>query len=162
MHARIKIIAGDMLEKTIELANPVSEEYNCLRNSITPKLLEFFSSNKHYELPQKIFETGDVVLLTNKGEFKTRTYKYLAGGITSLNTGFTEIKSNCEALLRNLDINAEFKETKTDYFIEGRAAEIHYKNKKIGLIGEIHPKILENFSIENPVAVFEVNLEKLG
>ena len=46
-------------------------------------------------------------------------------------------------------------------FIEGRAAEIFVKNKSIGFIGEIHPKILKNWQLEMPVAGFEINLEEL-
>lgn len=151
-----------MLEKPIELINPVSEEHNCLRNSLIPKLLEFLQANKHYELPQKVFETGEVIQLTNKGETKTKTIRYLASAITSLNTGYTEIKSNCEALLKNLGIKAEYKEIQKNYLIKGRAAEIIYKDKKIGLIGEIHPIILEKFNLENPVSIFEINLEKIN
>ena len=150
-----------MLEKSIELQNPVSEEYNCLRNSLIPKMLEFFQSNKHYELPQKIFEAGEVVLLTNKGETKTRTEKHLAGAIISQNTGYTEIKSNCEAFLKNMGVKPEFKKIEKNYFIKGRAAEIIYKGKKIGEIGEIHPETLEKFELENPVALLEINLEKI-
>ena len=152
-----------MFEKPIELLNPVTEEHDCLRNSLMPKLMEFFQANKHYELPQKIFEAGEIVIATNKGEAKTRTKKHLAGAIISRGTGFTEIKSNCEALLKNMGVkNAEYKELQKDYFIEGRAAEIIHKDKKIGEIGEIHPLVLEKFQLENPVAIFEINLEKIG
>ena len=150
-----------MMEKPIELKNPVSEEYNCLRNSLIPKMLEFMKANKHHELPQRIFEAGEVVLPTNKGETKTRTEKHLSSGIISQDTGYTEIKSYCEALLKELNIEPEFKPIEKSYFIKGRAAEIIHKNKKLGEIGEIHPETLEKFDLENPVALFEINLEKV-
>ena len=34
-------------------------------------------------------------------------------------------------------------------------------NKPIGIIGEIHPKILRNWKIKMPVALFEINLEEI-
>ncbi len=150
-----------MFEKPIELLNPVTEEHNCLRNSLMPKLMEFFQANKHYELPQKIFEAGEAVTPTNKGEAKTRTETRIAGAVISRDAGYTEIKSICEALLKTMNKKAEFKEIEKHYFIPGRAAEIIIKNKKIGELGEIHPEILEKFQLENPVALFEINLEKI-
>ena len=47
------------------------------------------------------------------------------------------------------------------YFIEGRFAEIKIDKKSIGLIGEVHPKILKNWKIRMPVALFEINLEEI-
>jgi phenylalanyl-tRNA synthetase beta chain len=46
-------------------------------------------------------------------------------------------------------------------FLEGRAATIQMENKDIGCLGEIHPEVLNNFELENPVCGFEVNLERL-
>jgi phenylalanyl-tRNA synthetase beta chain len=55
-----------------------------------------------------------------------------------------------------------FKEAKEipPYFIEGRTAEIIFKDKKIGFISEVHPKTLKNWKIKMPVALFEINLEE--
>jgi len=46
-----------------------------------------------------------------------------------------------------------------NYFVEGRVAEIKIDEKSVGFIGEIHPKILKNWKIRMPVALFEINLE---
>lgn len=148
-------------EKVIELANPVSEEYNCLRNSLIPKLLEFLVANKHYELPQKIFEVDDVVEITNRGETKTKTKRMLSGAIISANAGFTEGKSVIEAVLRNLGVSPSFEATKDKTFLKGRVARIISRGKEIGVIGEIHPEVLTNFGLENPAVAFEIELEKI-
>jgi phenylalanyl-tRNA synthetase beta chain len=153
----------DCHEETVDLKNYQSDEYNCVRNSLIPKLVEFLQKNKHYEMPQKVFECGEVLLVTNKGEEKTESPKHLAAAITSNDVGFTEIKSICEALLRNMRINADYKPINDAKFINGRAAEIidREKDRKIGVIGEINPEVLSKFQLENPVAVFEINVEKL-
>ena len=44
------------------------------------------------------------------------------------------------------------------HFIEGRVGEIILENRKIGFIGEIHPRILKNWKIKMPVALFEIEL----
>ncbi|MFH0986710.1 MAG: phenylalanine--tRNA ligase subunit beta [Candidatus Micrarchaeota archaeon] len=154
------------LERPVELENYSSLEYNCMRNSLISKILDIFKANKHRELPQKVFEAGDVVHITNKGETKTRTAKNLCAGICSAEAGFTEIKSNVQALLSNAGIKTEYKEIKQGEemcFLSGRCAEVYdLKNgKKIGVLGEIHPEILQNFELENPIALFEIEIDKL-
>ncbi len=148
-------------EKILKLKNPMSEEYDCLRNTLIPKLLEFLSKNKHYELPQKVFEAGDVVVFTNKGEEKTRTEKRIAGVIISADAGFTQAKSFAESILRNIGVKPEFEAKNYDTFIIGRSAEIKHGKKVIGIIGEIHPQIITDFELENPIAVFELRIDEL-
>ena len=43
-------------------------------------------------------------------------------------------------------------------FLEGRVAGINVKKKLIGIVGEIHPQVLNNFGLENPVVAFEIDL----
>jgi phenylalanyl-tRNA synthetase beta chain len=43
-------------------------------------------------------------------------------------------------------------------FIDGRAAEFLVKNKRIGIIGELHPEVVLGFELEHPVAAFELDL----
>ncbi|MCD6432024.1 phenylalanine--tRNA ligase subunit beta, partial [Candidatus Bathyarchaeota archaeon] len=75
---------------------------------------------------------------------------------------FTEIKSVTEALLANLGLsNWKIKPTKNPSFIDGRTAVIQVRKKNIGVLGEIHPEVLNNFELENPVCGFEINLEML-
>jgi phenylalanyl-tRNA synthetase beta chain len=75
---------------------------------------------------------------------------------------FTEIKAYAEALLANIGLkNWQFKRIKHPSFLEGRAAAIHVKGKRLGVIGEIHPEVLNNFELENPTAAFEIDLEQL-
>ena len=44
--------------------------------------------------------------------------------------------------------------------MQGRVAAIHVKRRKIGVVGEIHPEVLNNFELENPTGAFEVDLEE--
>lgn len=142
----------------VELANPVSEEHNIVRNTLIPNLLELISNNKHHPLPQKIFEVGDIV---EKKEVPL-TQRKLAGVIVDSEATFTEMKSVLEVLSKNLDFKYSLKETNESFFIEGRVGEIKNKNKTIGTIGEIHPQVLNQLEIEHPTVAFELNLEKIG
>ena len=73
-----------------------------------------------------------------------------------------EIKYNLEAIFKALGIKKyKLETTSHPSFFEGRCAKIMIKGKKVGIFGEIHPEVLVNFELENPVGAFEIELEKL-
>ncbi|OYT60010.1 phenylalanine--tRNA ligase subunit beta [Thermoplasmatales archaeon ex4484_30] len=144
-------------KEIVEIENPVTTKHSCLRLSLLPSLLEILSKNKHNELPQAIYEIGEVVDIQNK---MAKNFVYLAGVKISAKTGFTECKSLVEAIMRNLGIDATIKEKKHDSFIEGRCASIWYDGE-IGYFGELHPMVIINFELEHPIIAFEMNVEKL-
>ena len=131
--------------------------YTILRKNLAHYLLKVFSENIDSEYPQSIFETGKVFELD--GEIIEK--ENLAVAITPGN--FTQAKQILEYLFRmiNLKINLKEPEQSHLHFIDGRVAEIFLENKSIGFIGEIHPKILKNWKIKMPVALFEINLEEV-
>ncbi|MFQ6086765.1 MAG: phenylalanine--tRNA ligase subunit beta [Candidatus Bathyarchaeia archaeon] len=149
-------------EKVVEIANPKMVTFTCLRNWLLPSLMEFLSHNTHVGYPQKIFEVGYVVVFDGKTETKTRDITKLACVTTHPNANFTEIKSCLEALFLNMGLKQwKTRETTHPSFIPGRTATVHFKNREIGIIGEIHPQILNNFELRNPASAFETNLEEI-
>ena len=55
----------------------------------------------------------------------------------------------------------KIEETDSPSMIDGRAGNILMNNKKIGIIGEVHPNILKNNKIKMPVAALEIEIENL-
>ena len=149
-------------QKTIEIANPKVQTLTCLRNWLLPGLMEFFSCNLHIEYPQKIFELGPVTGLDAKAETKTRDVDTLAAAVSHGSASFTEIKSVIDALFMNLGLQWQIKETMHPSFIEGRAGIVTVEKTEVGFIGEVHPQVLQNWSIENPVAGFEIKMKRIG
>lgn len=153
-------------EEAIEIENPVSLNYNTLKNSLLPSALNFLSNNTTREFPQKIFEIGECYS-TEQG---TKTKLIIA--ISSRETNFTEIKQILDYLAKNLNtqcaIKQETQETKenSEIFIEGRAASIIIKQgkneKKAGIIGELSPKILSLFNISMPTTALEIDLQSIS
>ncbi|MFW9921697.1 MAG: phenylalanine--tRNA ligase subunit beta [Candidatus Thorarchaeota archaeon] len=146
----------------VTLRNPVSSEFNIFRDSILPSLINVLQKNKPYSLPQKIFEVGDISRLDDEQETKATREIFLSGAISHSKVDFVEIKSTIEALLLALGISKyKIESTEHPSFFTGRCAKIMYNNKKVGIFGEIHPEVLRNFELENPVCVFEFEIEKI-
>jgi len=142
----------------VELLNPVSSEYNICRTWLLASLMNNLVSNKHREYPQRMFEVGNCIVLDESKETKTRTMRKLAGVVSHDTANLTELKSVVEAVLKNLGYNYEIKECKHSSFIDSRVGEIIIEGRPIGVFGEIHPKILENWKLEKPVIAFEMEL----
>lgn len=150
------------MEKPIRLANPISAEYSIMRQLLLPGLMKNLSDNKHESFPQRLFEVSDVGKINTKMESMCERRLHIAAVSSHSTANFTEIKAYAEALLANMGLkNWQFKRTKHPSFLEGRAAAIHVKGKRLGVIGEIHPEVLNNFELENPTAAFEIDLEQI-
>ncbi len=132
-------------------------DYTILRKDLTHYLLKIISENTDSEYPQKIFEVGKVFRKDNE---KIVEEESLVAGFAPGN--FTELKQALEYLFRMINVKIKLKEPEKfpNHFIDGRVAEI-VSDKTIGYVGEIHPKILRNWKIQMPVALFEINLEDI-
>lgn len=137
----------------VELENPITKEHSILRTSLIPSLMEILSKNRHNDLPQQIYEIGDVVEYKDKIKQKTM----LAGVKIDAKANFTECKSIVEAILRNMGYKMEVEEKNHPSFIEGRCASVIVEGKEIGYFGEIKPSVICNFGLEYPVIAFELD-----
>jgi len=146
----------------VRLANPVSAEYSIAREDLLPGLMKNLADNRHESYPQRLFEVSDVIKVSGKTETRSERRLHVAGVSSHPTANFTEIKSIAEALLSNLGVKRwEAKATKHPSFLQGRIAAVHVKRRKVGVLGEIHPEVISNFELENPVGAFEIDLEEI-
>lgn len=141
---------------TVEIDNPMTESYSAVRTWILPQMLELLSKNKKEEYPQRVFESG---LVTMKKDVKD--YERLAMVTTHLKASFTEMKQAIDFMFSRLGIDYSIEDTEHHAFIPGRVGRVLVKGKGVAYIGEIHPKVLENFGLTVPVAAMEINFTDL-
>lgn len=146
----------------VKLANPVSTENSIARVELLPSLMKNLADNKHESYPQRLFEVSDVIRISGKTETRSERRLHMAGVCSHPAANFTEIKSIVEALLADLNVKRwKVKAARNPSFLEGRAATIHVKDRKVGILGEVHPEVITNFELENPVSAFEIDLEEV-
>ena len=132
-----------------EVANPVTEDYHLLRSSILPNLLELLKNNKHRELPQSVFEIGQIV------KMHTNLQSLAWMKIASKNT-FSQARTISDSIALRLGISGETKECDDPIFIPGRSIETNNGNILLKY-GEIHPFSLEKFELGYPVICGEIH-----
>ncbi len=146
-------------QRTAEVANPLSLDFSVLRNWLLPGLLSFLGSNKHVPYPQKIFECGDIVLIDETMPTKTVTKRKVGAVACDYTVSYEDIQASLYSLLRNAGVEGwNLQKTEHPSFIKGRAATVRVRDENVGVVGEIHPQLLENFGIENAAAAFEIDL----
>jgi len=132
-------------------------EYNLLREDLSHMLLKNLSENVDSEYPQKIYEIGTIFEPNEEIE----EIEKLALAITPGN--FTEIKQIMRYLSKSTGIKIDLEELEEPpvHFIEGRTVNIILEGKRIGIMGEVHPRILKNWKIKMPVSILEIGLKEI-
>ena len=148
-------------KNVIEIANPMSENYQYVRPSIIASLLRAESAAANAIFPHKIFEIGKVAFLEPNENTGTKTVQSLGFMTAANNANFNDMASEVSSLLYFLDHKYEVKEIEDPRFIPGRQAAIMVKGKQVGVFGEVHPQVLENWQISVPCVAGELNLEDL-
>jgi phenylalanyl-tRNA synthetase beta chain len=133
-------------------------ENDILRKDLSHMIMKTFSRNIDSEYPQKIFELGKVFRKKNS---KIIEEEKLALGSAPGN--FTELRQALEYLEKMLGVQFKIKEAEKipSHLIDGRTGDIFLENKKIGQIGEVHPKIIRNWKIKMPISLLEIDLKDI-
>ena len=155
----------------LRVANPMTLEQEYLRPNLRANLLAVLSANRRYEDSGiRLFELGKVYLprqkdLPNEPEVLcgilsgSRFEKSWHGGDDLFD--FYDAKGVVEGLLSQLDVEASFEESKDESLHPVKQAAIVIAGNKLGVVGELHPKVLEAFEIPGAAYLFEINLTAL-
>jgi phenylalanyl-tRNA synthetase beta chain len=153
-----KMLANDDL---VELENSKTSDRIALRSCILPSLMQVLSENTNKEYPQELFEIGTGFTLNSGSETGVLETPRMAAVIARQDSDFTKSKQVVHELMIGLDIDYSLEKVSHTSLIGGRCAKIMVGKAEVGIIGEIHPLVLENFGIQMPVAIFELNLGKV-
>lgn len=148
-------------EGVIEISNPMSENYQFVRPSIIASLLKAESSAGQAVFPHKVFEIGKVAFLDDSENTGTKTIQSLGFLTASNNANFNDLASEVSSILYFLDHKYDVKEVEDPRFIPGRQAAIYVNGKQVGIFGEVHPQVLENWAITVPCVAGEIDLESI-
>jgi len=154
-------------EELVEIDNVMSELYSTVRNSLLPSLLSVEAAGSKASYPHRVFEVGEVARVEGAegASPETITYVNAAALIAHPKASFSELHSYLDALFFYLGIKYDLEPVAHPSFLEGRTgqviASVRGERTPVGLIGEVHPEVLERWDIAMPTAAFELCLLKL-
>ncbi len=135
--------------------NPASQDQSMLRTDLASSLLVLLAQNRGAGLTLRMFEADDVVRI-EPGEEEPVEALRIAAALQDRRAGFADIKAVCDAIGRELGLAFTYETSSDPLFLEGRGAELRNGDRTVGVLGEVHPAVLENFNIQVPVALLEL------
>ena len=148
-------------QSVVKLSNPMSENYEYVRNSSIPYLLSAESVSAHAAYPHHVFEVGKVARFDADENHGVRTVDSLAFVSADAEANFTQIAGFVSVLFYYLSRDYQLTEAADPRFIPGRAAQISIDGRPVGVFGELHPQVLENFGITVPSTACELDLNRV-
>ena len=145
----------------VKITNPMSENFEYLRNSPLPGLLGTESVSVKAPYPHRTFEVGKVAVKDNAENYGIKTRQYIGFLNTHTQADYNESASHLATLMFYLGREYSVKEAQDPRFILGRQAEVWSGGKYIGVFGEVHPAVLDAFGITMPAAGGELDLDAL-
>ncbi|MCL2818193.1 MAG: phenylalanine--tRNA ligase subunit beta [Actinomycetia bacterium] len=159
----------------VMLHNPMSSEQAILRPLLLPGLLNSVSLNKRRGVSDiHLFERGKA-FLTKKGRKLPKEPERIAAvlsglwnragwNVSSEPIDFFDAKGIITSLMDELNIDrlrmVEPQKDSLPWLQPGKAAVLMLGNAPIGWLGEIHPRVAQQFEIDDPVVAFEFDVGK--
>ena len=160
-------ISKELIEKSITIINPLSDEYKLMRPTTIPSMMQILATNANKKNQNvKLFDISrNYRNLNNEvenGEVPEQE-NILTLGMYGDDVDFYTLKGLIENVLEAVSVNRYdiIKETKNGSYHPGRCANITVGKDIIATIGEVHPAVLENYGIEKRVYLAEVNVTKI-
>ena len=150
------------LRNTVGIINPLGEDTSVMRTSTLPSMLEVLERNWNYRNKAvKFYETGKVYLPV-EGQTLPDEPVHLSLGMYG--TGdFFSLKGEVEAIFQAMNLGAPVfrAEKENPSFHPGRCAVVSVDGKVLGTMGQIHPKVAENYGIDAEVYCAEFDFTQM-
>ncbi len=143
----------------IEVLNPKSELYNCVRTSLWPVLLEAAMRNEARISEQlRLFDFGEVAYVEDGGVVQDfRLCLLVTGRKVTLTDGLVMLKT----LGKLLGLEFRYEKTTVTGLIPERTAKIVVGDVEVGYVGEVSPEVLSKLGFYYPTVVAELSIDKL-
>lgn len=148
----------------VELKNPLGEDYSVMRTTLIPNMMEVLTKNYNHGVDRAwAYEIGNI-FIPKSAPVVSVPYEVrnLCIGMYG-DVDFFDIKGTVDKLFDRLGITGYeyFREENHNTFHPGRTANIIKNNTLIGIIGEIHPDVLENYGMKERVYVLELDFNTI-
>ena len=162
-NAMVRIPEDDSRSNFVRITNPLGAENSVMRTDMTSSLLKTLRTNYTRRNAQAaLFELG-TIFTPIEGEQLPRETQQIAVGMYG-EYDFYSIKGVIEALFEKVGIYdciyVACKDNPT--YHGGRCAEILSGDKKLGIIGQIHPSVSAEFKIDTDVYAAIIDFEVLS
>ncbi len=159
---KLCLAADSPLRNTVTISNPLGEENSVMRTTAIHSMMETAARNINFKNDSaKLFELATIYLPTEEGKLPEER-RVISLGLYGA-CDFFDLKGIVEALFDGVGLSsAQFRpETENPTFHPGRLASICVGKKEIGILGQIHPAVCDNYGVDKEIYVAQINLPDL-
>jgi phenylalanyl-tRNA synthetase beta chain len=146
----------------VTIMEPYSEDYTILRTWALPSLLLVLENNTHRAYPQDLAEVGLAAHVDDSRNTGVSEHRTVAGVLARTDASYEDAKARLQAIAASFGKPLRTPPADHPTFIDGRVAEVVLDGESVGVVGEIHPRVLVEHDLELPVAAFEFRLDGLA
>jgi len=142
-------------KNAVELQNPLTEEWQFMRPSLIPSLVDVVSKNQNVKLDVRIFEIAKTYIKEKTGLPKQDLW------LTVLETGqnFYKIKGLAENILQILGKTPTFQKNQSArLFQDQESATIKVEGQEVGRVGLLSQSFIAAFAIDSSLLALDLNL----
>ena len=167
---KINLPADSKLRNPVVITNPLGEDTSVMRTTIIPSICEVLARNYNYRNAEcAIFELANEYIPVEGEVLPNEPHRLGMGMYGDNDVDFYDIKGIVEGLMDRLgaiDVEFERPEENTIFdevsaFHPGRVAVVKVSGEEVGIFGELHPDVLENYSIGKRAYVGKINITEL-
>jgi len=155
-------LEGTEWGKLVEVDNVMSQNFSALRQWMLPSLLRVETASNRAFYPHRLFEAGEVARPDPTQSVGSHTVTLLGGLIAHADAHFSEAHSCLDTLFYYMNQTYGLEPIQHPSFLAGRVGGIVSGGRQVGVIGELHPEVLERWQIGVPAVAFEIDLTELS
>jgi phenylalanyl-tRNA synthetase beta chain len=175
--AENKLYPGSTAEELpyLSLANPLTSDMTVMRRNLLASVLPVLQRNRNFRQRLAVFEIAPVYLPTDVQVLPEEPLRLVVAltGIAATpdwresepphEMDFFHLKGLLESLFEALHLDG-IRYTPGDHpsFHPGKCAEVHWRDSRLGWLGELHPLVSETFGLEaHPVVVADLDIQAI-
>ncbi|MBR0574872.1 phenylalanine--tRNA ligase subunit beta [Proteiniclasticum sp. BAD-10] len=149
------------LRQMVEIRNPLGEDFSVMRTTTRSTMMESLKRNQNRgNAEAALYELGKVYL-KSEGEVLPREKEVLTVGRYGQDL-FFHLKGIVEILAEEFGLkDLSYQRSKSAFFHPGKAAEALLGKSLLASFGEVHPKVLSNYGLDQNCYFLELDVELL-
>ncbi|MBN1071620.1 phenylalanine--tRNA ligase subunit beta [Clostridium botulinum] len=160
---KINVPEDSELRNVVKIKNPLGEDYSVMRTTTIPSMMEClgrnYSRNNDYV---RLFEMAKIYI-KNEDETKIPTERNILTIGMYGDCDYLDLKGAVENIVEGLGIkNSKYeRESENVSYHPGKTAKLVIGKNVVGTLGEVHLDVTENYGIDVPCFIAELNLDAL-
>ncbi len=159
---KIRLDENSQQRKSVVISNPLGEDTSVMRTVALPSILEVIARNYNFNNENvSLFEIATVYIPTSADTLPNENKVVCAAMYGACD--FYSMKGVCENILKLADIKRYTVKSVSSNpsYHPGRCAEIAVDDKIIGIFGQIHPLVAQNYGVDTAIYACELDFDAI-